>query len=135
MLETITSEKIFKGTSTVDLLRTLVQTRSWTGYCYHPETKSELNRRMKERINETRRLQEIYSNLSYSTKEINMNFRIKVSGTRDGVKYNKLVGVSGLVEILGKELFNKFVNRAFNSADDKIVCKLRTGLKVTFYSK
>ena len=34
-------------------------------------------------------------NLIYSTKQINANFRIKVSGVFNGKKINKLVGVAG----------------------------------------
>jgi len=78
---------------------------------------------------------DLRNELDYSTADINLNFRIKVSGTRDGIKYNKLVGVSGLIKILGLELANKLINRAFNSQDDNIYCKLRTRLLVTFYSK
>lgn len=84
---------------------------------------------------EQKMLRDETKKLDYSTSEINLNFRIKVSGTRDGIKYNKLVGVTGLVKILGLELARKLINRAFNSQDDNIYCKLRTGLKITFYSK
>lgn len=72
----------------------------------------------------------------YTTKEVNHNFKIKVYGKdQNGHKLNTLVGVSGLIKLIGIELFNKFVTRAkkacFNAA--KCVCKLRRGLKVTFY--
>lgn len=72
--------------------------------------------------------------LAYSTREINRNFKIKVAGfNNDNKKLNSLVGVSGLVNLIGIELVNKFVSRAFESGEDKTVCKLRRGLKVTFY--
>lgn len=72
--------------------------------------------------------------LAYSTREINHNFKIKVAGfNNDNKKLNTLVGVSGLVNLIGVELVNKFVSRAFESGEDKTVCKLRRGLKVTFY--
>ncbi len=72
--------------------------------------------------------------LAYSTREINRNFKIKVAGfNNDNKKLNTLVGVSGLVNLIGIELVNKFVSRAFESGEDKTVCKLRRGLKVTFY--
>lgn len=75
--------------------------------------------------------------LAYSTKEINHNFKIKVAGfNNDSKKLNTLVGVSGLVKLIGVELANKFFKRAFEnqSWEDKTVCKLRRGLKVTFYN-
>lgn len=78
----------------------------------------------------------IYTGLAYSTKEINFNFRIKVSGVdENGKKINKLVGVAGLIRLIGIELINKFLGRAFRSKLDKTVCKLRRGLKISFYVK
>jgi len=75
----------------------------------------------------------IYNGLEYSTKEINRNFRIKVNGIVDGKKVNKLVGVKGLIELIGVEMANKMLRRAFNDKDDKTVCKLRRGIKISFY--
>lgn len=75
--------------------------------------------------------------LAYSTTEINRNFKIKVAGfNNDTKKLNTLVGVSGLVKLIGEELSNKFIKRAFENShwEDKTVCKLRRGLKVTFYN-
>lgn len=75
--------------------------------------------------------------LAYSTTEINRSFKIKVSGINgDGKRINSLFGVSGLVTLIGIELTNKFVSRAFENAfyEDSTVCKLRRGLKVTFYN-
>lgn len=75
-------------------------------------------------------------NLNYCTGEINKNFRIKVYGIdENGVKANKLVGVAGLLRMIGEELCNKFLKRAFSCILDACVCKLRRGLKVTFYAK
>ena len=72
----------------------------------------------------------------YDTTEINRNFRIKVSGfNAEGNKINTLVGVWGLLNLIGEDLFNKFIDRAFASTDDKTVCKLRRGLMVSFYVK
>jgi len=77
----------------------------------------------------------IYKGLDYSTKEINGNFKIKVFGfDENGKKLNIAVGVSGLIRLIGIDLTNKIVNRAFNSNDDKCVCKLRRGINITFYS-
>jgi hypothetical protein len=74
--------------------------------------------------------------LTYSTTVINKNFRLKVKGVdNNGNKLNKLVGVSGLISLIGEELLNKFLDRAFACMDDVCVCKLRRGLKVTFYVK
>ena len=74
--------------------------------------------------------------LNYSTKYINSNYRIKVAGVNgDGVKLNILVGVSGMLALIGVDLANKFLDRAERSMEDYCVCKLRRGLKVTFYNK
>lgn len=73
---------------------------------------------------------------TYTTTEINRNFRIKVAGIDgNGNRINTLVGVSGLIKLIGKELFEKFVKRAFDCMLDVCVCKLRRGLKVSFYNK
>lgn len=74
--------------------------------------------------------------LTYSTTVINKNFRLKVNGVdNNGNKLNKLVGVSGLISLIGEELLNKFLDRAFACMDDVCVCKLRRGLKISFYVK
>lgn len=72
----------------------------------------------------------------YTTKFINANFRIKVFG-RDaqGKKINTLMGVSGIIAMIGEELFFKFVQRALDCMLDKCVCKLRRGLQVSLYVK
>lgn len=75
-------------------------------------------------------------NLIFTTSEINKNFRIKVFGiNNEGKKINTLMGVAGILALIGEELLNKFLRRAFNSMDDVCVCKLRRGLKVSFYVK
>lgn len=74
--------------------------------------------------------------LAYSTREINRNFRVKVSGVDgEGNKVHKLVGVSGAIDLIGVEMFNKLLKRAFNNVEDKCVCKLRRGIKFSFYIK
>ncbi len=74
--------------------------------------------------------------LNYPTQEINLDFRIKVYGLdANGNRLNTLVGVSGLVTLIGEELANKFLERAYRLVSDKTVCKLRRGLQVTFYNK
>jgi hypothetical protein len=75
-------------------------------------------------------------NLIFSTSEINKNFRIKVFGiNNEGKKINTLMGVAGILALIGEELLNKFLRRAFSCMDDVCVCKLRRGLKVSFYVK
>lgn len=72
--------------------------------------------------------------LNYTTREINFNFKIKVSGINNEKKVNTLVGVSGLLKMVGDdELVNRLLDRAFSSKEDKCVCKLRRGLKISFY--
>ncbi len=65
-----------------------------------------------------------------------MNFRIKVFGQDEsGRRINQLFGVSGIINLIGVEMLNKLLGRAFDSLDDVCVCKLRRGLKVSFYVK
>jgi hypothetical protein len=75
--------------------------------------------------------------LNYTTREINANYRIKVNGVNEenGKKLNTLVGVSGLLKLICADLFNKFMERRERCMDDVCVCKLRRGLKVSFYVK
>lgn len=75
-------------------------------------------------------------NSTFSTEFINKNFRIKVFGIdENGKKINTLMGVSGIVRLIGEELFFKFVQRALDCMNDSCACKLRRGLKVTLYVK
>ena len=72
----------------------------------------------------------------FSTKFINQNFRIKVYGRDEqGKKINSLYGVSGIIAMIGEELFYKFIKRAIDSMKDVCVCKLRRGLVVSLYVK
>ena len=71
---------------------------------------------------------------TFTTTEINRNFKIKVfGGDENNKKINTLVGVSGLINLIGQEFADKFIRRAFNCLEDKCECKLRRGIKVTFY--
>lgn len=73
--------------------------------------------------------------LNYTTTTINHNFKIKVSGIVDGAKINTLVGVKGFLEYVGNiELANRLLDRAFATMDDVQVCKLRRGIKISFYA-
>ena len=68
--------------------------------------------------------------MARTSKEINRNFKIKVYG--QGL--NTLVGVAGLLAIVGDDaLAERLVERAFACREDKQVCKLRRGIKITFY--
>lgn len=72
----------------------------------------------------------------FSTKFINANFRIKVFGRdENGKKINTLMGVSGIIRLIGEELFFKFIQRALDCMLDVCVCKLRRGLQVSLYVK
>lgn len=74
--------------------------------------------------------------LAYSSKFINRNWRIKVSGVdAQGNRVHKLVGVKGIIELIGIEMLNKLLTRAIKCIEDVCVCKLRRGLKVSFYIK
>lgn len=77
-----------------------------------------------------------FSYMDYTTAQINRNFLIKVSGVNgEGKRLNTLVGVSGLLRLIGEKLANNLLTRAFKCMLDKCVCKLRRGLKITFYYK
>lgn len=72
--------------------------------------------------------------LKYTTREINHNFKIKVYGVHEGKKVDTLVGVKGLLKMVNDvELCNRLLDRAFKTMKDKEVCKLRRGIKFTFY--
>lgn len=72
--------------------------------------------------------------LKYTTREINRNYKIKVYGLFDGKKVNTLVGVSGFLKMVNDiELCNHLLDRAFDCMNDKCVCKLRRGIKISFY--
>ena len=72
----------------------------------------------------------------FDSKFINQNFRIKVFGyDENGKKINTLMGVSGIVRMIGEDLFYKFVQRALDCMEDSCACKLRRGLQVSFYLK
>lgn len=76
------------------------------------------------------------TNLKYTKRFINSNFRMKVYGyDENGKRINKLVGVAGLIALIGIEFINKFIDRALKAGLDKVVCKLRRGLQVSFYAK
>lgn len=74
--------------------------------------------------------------LALPSAEINRCWRLKVYGIdASGKRVNKLVGVAGLIALIGVEMLNKLLRRAMNCLLDVCHCKLRRGLKVSFYSK
>ena len=76
------------------------------------------------------------TNLKYTKRFINSNFRMKVYGyDENGKRINKLVGVAGLIALIGIEFINKFIDRVLKAGLDKVVCKLRRGLQVSLYAK
>ena len=74
--------------------------------------------------------------LAYKSSTINRDFRIKAAGIDpQGNRINTLVGVNGLIALIGIEFANKFLNRAYSNGEDKCCCKLRRGIRITFYWK
>lgn len=73
----------------------------------------------------------------YSKSYINRNYLIKVYGISPaGEKINILVGVSGAISLIGEVLFYKFLGRAERDINNDVtVCKLRRGIKFSFYRK
>lgn len=73
----------------------------------------------------------------YTSSYINRNYLIKVNGlSPSGDKLNVLVGVSGAIALIGEELFYKFVRRADRDLNHDVThCKLRRGIKFSFYRK
>lgn len=79
---------------------------------------------------------QIYNGLLYTTREINLNFRIKVDYIDErGKKVRTLLGVAGLIKLIGVEFVNKFIGRAFKSGLDRTICILRRGIRVSLYVK
>lgn len=72
--------------------------------------------------------------MDWTTKQINRDFLINMQEFVNGVRVRHLIGVSTLIELVGVELANKFVARAYNSGNDVTVCKLRRGLQISFYN-
>ena len=76
---------------------------------------------------------EIFSTFAADLKQ---RYKQIFENTNYGSKFfSHDVGVSGLVKMIGEEMAQKTINRAFAGKDDACVCKLRRGVKVTFYVK
>lgn len=50
-------------------------------------------------------------------------------------KKGRFLGSMGLIDLVGVELATSLVKRAEKSKSDKITCRLRRGLRFTFYVK
>lgn len=95
---------------------------------------SEGSSKPTRRVSGNSNKKKVMATLKYTTKQINRDYKIKVSGLYNGEKVNTLVGVAGLVRMVGDiELTNRLLDRAFSCMNDKCVCKLRRGIKVSFY--
>ncbi|MCF0233209.1 MAG: hypothetical protein HUJ63_13370 [Enterococcus sp.] len=68
-----------------------------------------------------------------NTTEFNRNFFIVVRWRERRV--NSLVGISGLKALFGEDLAARLMARAEKSRNDKILCRLRRGAQVIFYSR
>lgn len=70
----------------------------------------------------------------YTSKIVNRNFKIKVSGIMNGEKINTLVGMSGFLSCVNDDsLAERLLDRAFNCPEDRCICKLRRRIKISFY--
>jgi hypothetical protein len=70
-----------------------------------------------------------------SSRYINKEWKIKISGIHKGTKLHTLIGVAKLIEILGEELTDNIVRKATDRGLDKTTFKFRRGIKITLYSK
>lgn len=69
---------------------------------------------------------------AHNISAINRSWLIKVY-QKDVI--NKLVGVAGLIDLIGEDRASKFIDRAFNSFEEKVPCKVYgTGMLITFYA-
>lgn len=64
-------------------------------------------------------------------KTLNQHFLLKIHG----LGYHQLAGYPLLVDLVGLELAEKAISKAFAAGMDKYTFKLRRGLKLDFYSK
>jgi hypothetical protein len=67
--------------------------------------------------------------------ELTRHFKVKVySNSDNGKSNNNLVGYSGLCNLIGDIMAERFIICALMSDDQKIVNKLRRGITITFYA-
>ena len=72
--------------------------------------------------------------LKFSTSQINRDFLINFQEFVNGKRVRHLIGVSTLIAIVGLTFADKFIQRAYDSAQDVCVCKLRRGVQISFYA-
>lgn len=73
--------------------------------------------------------------LNYEPKQVVKDWLIKVYGyLEDGSRINKLVGVTGLEQLVGIDRANKMLDRAYRSMADACRCKAYGGIAITFYA-
>jgi len=70
-----------------------------------------------------------------SSKYVNANWKIKISGFTGEEKLHTLIGVAKLRGILGEEIADSIIDKATEKGIDKITFRFRRGLKITLYSK
>lgn len=70
-------------------------------------------------------------------KFLNANFRVvyNCEKTATAPRIRRLLGRSGLVNLLGNDLAARLVERAYKANSLKITFKFRSGYKVIFYVK
>lgn len=66
---------------------------------------------------------------------VNRNWKIKASGHARKGYVHKYVGVAGLLRLVGMELATKMVEKSRTKGKDKVVFRLRSGLRIIFISK
>ena len=73
--------------------------------------------------------------LNCEPKQVVKDWLIKVYGyLEDGSRINKLVGVTGLEQLVGIDRANKMLDRAYRSMADACRCKVYGGIAITFYA-
>lgn len=75
--------------------------------------------------------------MEINDKYLNVDFRILISYDRVKGKprIRHLLGRRGLINVLGKDLYYSFVERAYRAKSEKITMRLRRGASIIFYRK
>lgn len=73
--------------------------------------------------------------MDFTISQINRDFRIVAQDFFNGLRNRRYIGVETLKELVGIDLANKFVHRAYDCGLDSCTCKLRRGLQISFYAK
>lgn len=71
------------------------------------------------------------ANFKHTSRDFNRNFKVKIYG--NGI--NKAVGYSGYLAAIGDDkLAHRLLQKAADYMGDVLHCKLRRGIKVSFYN-